>query len=156
VKAVLQRVACGSVRIYQSPNDPENTPVERRIGIGLAVLLGVAMGDTIVEADRMIDKMIGLRVFADPDAKMNLNITQVGGAFLVVSQFTLLADTRKGRRPSFTSAANPTTGKSLYLYVVRRLAELGFEVATGEFGAHMEVDIVNDGPVTILLDTNDM
>jgi D-aminoacyl-tRNA deacylase len=156
MKAVLQRVTSASVRIYQSPNEPENPPVERRIEIGFAVLLGVAAGDTTVEADRMVDKMIGLRVFADEHEKMNRDIRQVGGAFLVVSQFTLLADTRKGRRPSFTRAADPSTGKSLYLYVVRRLGELGFTVATGEFGAHMEVEIVNDGPVTILLDTDDM
>jgi D-tyrosyl-tRNA(Tyr) deacylase len=149
MKAVLQRVTSASVRIYQSPNEPENPPVEHRIEIGFAVLLGVAAGDTTVEADRMVDKMIGLRVFADEHEKMNRDIRQVGGAFLVVSQFTLLADIRK-------RAADPSTGKSLYLYVVRRLGELGFTVATGEFGAHMEVEIVNDGPVTILLDTDDM
>jgi D-tyrosyl-tRNA(Tyr) deacylase len=156
MKAVLQRVERASVRIQESAADIGEAPIERRIGRGLMVLLGVAIGDTTADADRLVDKMVGLRVFADEQAKMNLAIAEVSGAFLIVSQFTLLADTRKGRRPSFIRAADPATGESLYLYVVNRLRDLGFEVATGEFGAHMLVEIVNDGPVTIVLDTGDM
>ena len=93
-------------------------------------------------------------IFADEQGKMNLDIAQSGGAFLVVSQFTLLADTRKGRRPSFIRAADPRTGEALYRYVVERLRAAGFGVETGEFGAHMLVEIANDGPVTIILDTD--
>jgi D-aminoacyl-tRNA deacylase len=100
--------------------------------------------------------MTGLRVFADAEAKVNLDIRQAAGSFLIVSQFTLLADTRKGRRPSFIRAADPTTGEELYRYMVDLLRTQGFTVETGEFGAHMLVHIVNDGPVTILLDTDHM
>jgi D-tyrosyl-tRNA(Tyr) deacylase len=128
----------------------------RSIGRGFVVLLGVAQGDTEAQADRIVDKTIGLRVFADAEAKMNLDLRQVGGALLVVSQFTLLADTRKGRRPSFIDAAAPETGEALYHYVVQRLRAAGFTVEMGEFGAHMVVEIANDGPVTILLDTDQM
>ncbi|MDB5060061.1 MAG: dtd [Chloroflexi bacterium] len=155
MKAVLQRVTKASVEIFETVGDavPHTT---REIGRGYAVLLGVAQGDSPAEADRLVDKMAGLRVFADQDGKMNLDIRQAGGAFLVVSQFTLLADTRKGRRPSFIRAADPESGEALYHYVVKRLREEGFTVATGEFGAHMLVNISNDGPVTILLDTAEM
>ncbi len=156
MKAVLQRVSRASVRIHESALDAGMPAIERHIGLGFVVLLGVAHGDGNGEADRLVDKMAGLRVFADEDAKMNRDIRQVDGAFLVVSQFTLLADTRKGRRPSFIRAADPSTGEALYRYVVHRLREMGFTVETGEFGAHMHLEIVNDGPVTILLDTSDM
>jgi len=152
MKAVLQRVARATVRVIDPSTE---NPRERRIGSGFVVLLGVADGDDVADADRLVDKMAGLRVFADHEGKMNRDIRQAGGSFLVVSQFTLLADTRKGRRPSFTRAASPEIGKSLYLYVIQRLREAGFEVVTGEFGAHMQVEIVNDGPVTILLDTTE-
>ena len=119
------------------------------------MLLGVAQGDTASDADRLVEKAAGLRVFADDQGKMNLDIRQAGGSFLVISQFTLLADTRKGRRPSFTGAADPATGASLYDYVVARLRGMGFEVQTGDFGSHMIVELANDGPVTIVLDTNE-
>ena len=153
MRVVLQRVSSASVHIYGSPGDaiPHTS---RRIGMGFAVLLGVAVGDSQAEAEKLVDKMCGLRVFADSQYKMNQDIRDVGGAFLVVSQFTLLADTRKGRRPSFIRAADPALGESLYRYLVERLRSNGFTVETGEFGAHMEVEIVNDGPVTILLDTD--
>lgn len=155
MKAVLQRVLRGSVHIYADAF-AETPHTTKNIGRGFVVLLGVAQGDTEVQADRIVDKMTGLRVFADPEGKMNLDLRQVGGALLVVSQFTLLADTRKGRRPSFLDAAAPAAGEALYHYVVQRLRADGFLVETGEFGAHMVVDIANDGPVTILLDTAQM
>jgi D-tyrosyl-tRNA(Tyr) deacylase len=143
------------VHIYVDTFAP--TPhTTRSIGQGFVVLLGVAQGDTEAHADRIVDKIIGLRVFADAEAKMNLDLRQVGGALLVVSQFTLLADLRKGRRPSFIDAAAPEAGEALYRYVVQRLRAAGFTVETGEFGAHMVVEIANDGPVTILLDTAQM
>jgi len=152
MKAVLQRVTEASVEIFADAHVAAPHTVNR-IGRGFAVLLGVAQGDTTEQADKLVEKMTGLRVFADPEAKMNLDIGQAGGAFLVISQFTLLADTRKGRRPSFIRAADPATGEALYRYTTERLRDLGYEVATGEFGAHMVVHIANDGPVTILLDT---
>jgi D-tyrosyl-tRNA(Tyr) deacylase len=155
MKAVLQRVTRASVQIFRSAGD-QAPQITREIGQGFAVLLGVARGDTRADADRLVDKMVSLRVFADHEAKMNLDIRQAEGAFLVVSQFTLLADTRKGRRPSFIRAADPETGEALYQHAVERLRSAGFHVATGDFGAHMVVDIANDGPVTILLDTDDM
>jgi D-tyrosyl-tRNA(Tyr) deacylase len=152
MKAVLQRVLRASVEIYADGRDATPHTV-RQIERGFVVLLGVAQADQEAHADRLVDKLVGLRIFADAEAKMNLDIRQAGGAFLVVSQFTLLADTRKGRRPSFIYAADPQKGEALYRYVVERLRAQGFTVATGEFGAHMVVQIANDGPVTILLDT---
>ncbi len=153
MKVVLQRVANARVEIFGDARDASPHTV-RGIKHGFAVLLGVAQGDTTANADTLIDKMTGLRVFADVEAKMNLDIRQAEGSFLVVSQFTLLADTRKGRRPSFIHAADPSTGEELYRYVVDRLRAQGFTVETGEFGAHMMVHIANDGPVTIVLDTD--
>ena len=151
MKAVLQRVASASVHIADGHQGPYHTV--RRIEHGLVLLLGVARGDGEAEADRLAEKIIGMRLFADQEGKMNLDLRQAGGALLVVSQFTLLADTRKGRRPSFLDAADPATGKALYDYLVRVLRDAAFRVETGEFGAHMLVEIANDGPVTILLDT---
>jgi len=129
--------------------------VERAIETGYMVLLGVALDDDETDAERIVDKVVGLRVFDDDHGKMNLSIGQIGGQMLVVSQFTLLADTRKGRRPSFSNAAPPERGKALYEYVVDRFRLHGITVETGEFGAHMQVELVNDGPVTIVLDTRD-
>jgi D-tyrosyl-tRNA(Tyr) deacylase len=154
MKAVVQRVTHASVQVLEGALGAGTSAV-RRIDRGLTVLLGVAIGDDRRHADRMVDKLCGIRIFPDDTGKMNLDIRQAGGEFLIVSQFTLLADTRKGRRPSFTGAADPVAGNSLYLYVVERLRGEGFTVATGEFGAHMLVEIANDGPVTIILDTND-
>jgi D-tyrosyl-tRNA(Tyr) deacylase len=153
MKAVLQRVIEARVEIFADAR--ADTPhTVRRIERGFAVLLGVAKGDTRIQADKLVDKMAGLRVFADAEAKMNLDIRQAEGSFLLVSQFTLLADTRKGRRPSFIPAADPATGEESYHYTAERLRAQGFTVETGEFGAHMVVHIANDGPVTILLDTD--
>ena len=125
------------------------------IGRGLLVLLGVANGDTEAEARSLADKVSGLRVFEDDAGKMNLALADVGGKMLVVSQFTLLGNCRKGRRPSFIDAAPPELAERLYeLYVVEVRAK-GIAVETGKFRANMQVSLVNDGPVTLLLDTQD-
>ena len=127
--------------------------VTGRIGRGLLVLLGVEHDDSAREAAYLADKIVGLRCFADCDSKFNLSLLDVGGSVLVVSQFTLLGDCRKGRRPSFSGAAGPEVAVPLYETVVRELRVRGVHVETGEFGAHMDVHLVNDGPVTLLLDT---
>jgi len=154
VRAVLQRVVRASVRVASGAGNagPE---FARGIGPGFLVLLGVARGDVQHDADRLVEKIAGLRVFPDELGKMNLNIKQVQGELLVVSQFTLLADTRRGRRPSFAAAADPELGYALYTYTVDRLRIAGLPVVTGDFGAHMQVELVNDGPVTIVLDTRE-
>jgi D-tyrosyl-tRNA(Tyr) deacylase len=145
VKAVVQRVSRAEVRV-----DGE---VVGRIGRGFLVLLGVAQGDGDEEALRIARKIAGLRVLADDEGRMNRDLASVGGAVLLVSQFTLLADCRKGRRPAFVDAAPPAEADRLYGVVAGALREAGLPVETGRFAAHMEVDLVNDGPVTILLDT---
>ncbi len=123
------------------------------IGKGLLVLLGVAAGDGEREAEWLADKIASLRIFEDQAGKMNLSVQEVGGALLVVSQFTLLADCRKGRRPSFTAAAPPAEADRLYQVFVARLRLAGLAAETGVFQAHMAVHLVNDGPVTVILDT---
>lgn len=123
------------------------------IGLGFLVLLGVETEDTERDAEYVAGKIGGLRVFNDEDGLFNLSIHDVGGAVLVISQFTLLGDCRKGRRPSFVHAARPETATPLYESVVRRLRDQNLEVATGSFGAHMDVHLVNDGPVTLLIDS---
>lgn len=124
-----------------------------RIGHGLLVLLGVADGDTEAEAQALARKTAGLRIFEDEQGKMNLSIGDVGGSMLVVSQFTLLGDCRKGRRPSFVAAAAPEVAERLYQVFVDAVRAEGIEVATGRFRQHMEVELVNDGPVTLVVDT---
>lgn len=124
-----------------------------RIGKGMLVLLGVAQGDGEADARWLAEKLSGLRIFEDEQEKMNLGLADVGGAMLVVSQFTLLGDCRKGRRPSFTAAAPPELAEKLYQVFVEAVATQGIEVATGRFRQQMEVELVNDGPVTLLLDT---
>ncbi len=124
-----------------------------RIGRGFVVLLGVARGDGDRDAEFIADRILGLRVFADAGGKMNLALRQVGGALLVVSQFTLLANTESGRRPSFIDAAAPDQARALYERVLSLLAKGGVNVERGEFGAMMELELVNDGPVTIILDS---
>ncbi len=124
-----------------------------RIERGLLVLLGVAREDTEQDARYLAEKIATLRLFEDDQGKMNLSVEQVGGAVLVVSQFTLLGDCRRGRRPSFTQAAEPEQAQRLYTLVVRLLQDRGLEVAQGQFRAHMQVHLVNDGPVTLLLDS---
>ena len=124
-----------------------------KIGKGILVLLGVADGDTEADARLLADKAAGLRIFEDGDGKMNLSLNDVGGAMLVVSQFTLLGDCRKGRRPSFTAAAPPELAEALYEIFVEKVAAHGIQTATGRFRQFMEVELVNDGPVTLLLDS---
>jgi len=119
----------------------------------MLVLLGVAQEDTEQDARFLAEKVTGLRIFEDPQEKMNLALADVSGAMLVVSQFTLLGDCRKGRRPSFTDAARPEQAEALYEVFVRAVRASGIQVATGRFRQHMEIELVNDGPVTLLLDT---
>ena len=142
MRAVVQRVSRGEVRV--------DGRVVGAIGTGLVVLIGVTFGDLEADARALADKIAGLRIFADDQGAMNLSVTDVG---LVVSQFTLYADARKGRRPSFTSAAPPDMARALIDVFVRRLEDAGLVVATGEFGALMDVDLTNHGPVTIILET---
>ena len=145
MRACVQRVSRAQVTV-----DGE---VRGMIDLGLLVLLGVAAEDTQDDARQLADKIAGLRIFEDAQGKMNLSLDDVGGAMLVVSQFTLLGDCRKGRRPSYVAAAEPDLAEKLYEKFVSRVAQQGIEVATGTFRAHMEVSLVNDGPVTLLLDT---
>lgn len=147
MKAVLQRAASGRVTVGGQPVG--------EIGRGLVVLLGVADGDTDADAVWMADKIARLRIFDDGAGKMNLSVKDVGGGVLLISQFTLLASCRKGRRPSFTAAAPPETGERLYERVGELLREEGLVVATGRFGERMMVSIENEGPVTIVLDTSE-
>lgn len=145
MRAVLQRVSSARVVVE------EKTVGE--IGSGLAVLLGVEEGDSESDARYMADKTAGLRIFEDEQGKMNLSVEEAGGDVLVVSQFTLLADCRQGRRPGFSRAARPEKASALYEYYVALLQERGLKVATGTFQAMMEVSLVNQGPVTMLLDS---
>ena len=146
MRAVVQRVTKASVTVEDS--------VVGSIGFGLLVLLGVGRTDTTVSANCMIEKLLGLRIFEDAEGRMNLSVREVGGAVLVVSQFTLFGDVRRGKRPSFDDAAHPEQARSLYEYVVDKIREQGVECATGEFQAMMHVSLVNDGPVTILIDSD--
>ena len=147
MKALVQRVIGASVAV-----DGEEVG---RIGRGLVVLLGVAIGDTEKDAQYLVQKIINLRIFADSEQKFNLSALDVGGELLLVSQFTLLADTRKGRRPGFESAARPDKAEALFNYAVSLAQNSGLKVATGRFQQHMQVEIHNDGPVTILLDSRE-
>lgn len=129
--------------------------VTGEIGRGLVVLLGVAGGDIEKDADYLADKIVNLRIFSDYQSKFNLSLLDVRADILVISQFTLLAETRKGRRPSFTGAAQPAQADALYTYLMQRLKETGLIVECGIFGAYMLVKILNDGPVTVMLDSRD-
>ena len=145
MRAVLQRVTRASVTV--------DGQVIGEIGRGLVVLLGVEQDDTEADAHQLADKTIQLRIFDDADGKMNLGLADVGGAMLVVSQFTLFGDCRKGRRPSFIQAAPPELAERLYETFVAAVGVQGILVATGKFRAMMQVELVNDGPVTIILDS---
>lgn len=147
MRAVVQRVSRAAVAV------DGRTVAE--IGDGLLALVGVAAGDTDADAAALADKLVGLRVFGDDEGRMNRSVADVGGAVLVVSQFTLLADLRKGRRPSFVAAADPGPAQVLVDAVAERIAAAGVEVSTGVFGALMEVESVNDGPVTIVVDVEE-
>lgn len=147
MRAVLQRVSQASVTVDEA--------MIGQIGPGLMVLLGAAEGDTQADLDYLLDKALNLRIFPDEQGKMNLSVVDTGGAMLVVSQFTLLAQTRKGRRPSFVKALAPDQAEALYEQFIARVRAAGLQVATGRFGAHMDVALVNSGPVTIILDSRD-
>ncbi len=143
--AVLQRVSRGCVRV--------NEKIVGEIGKGLVILLGIFESDTAMEAERLADKTVNLRIFNDKDDKMNLSLKEVSGEALIISQFTLCADYRKGRRPNYLIAAEPQKAEQLYLRYVEQINSSGIDVQTGKFGAMMDVEIVNSGPVTITLDT---
>ncbi len=145
MRAVVQRVSEARVLV--------GGEVVGAIEHGLAVLLGVAAGDDSRDAEAVAAKLSGLRIFADEAGKMNLAVSDVGGSVLVVSQFTLLADIRKGRRPSFVAAAPPDDADRLVSEVVGKLEEMGIPCATGTFGAQMRVELINDGPVTIVIES---
>ena len=144
MRIVLQRVSSASVTI--------DGRVAGAIGRGFCLLVGFTHGDTATQVDWMADKVVGLRLFSDAEGKMNLGLEEVAGAVLVISQFTLYGDASKGRRPSFIDAARPETAIPLYERFVAALRSRGLTVATGEFGADMQVEIHNDGPVTLILD----
>ena len=147
MRAVVQRVSRAEVRVAGE--------VTGRIGPGLVVLLGVGRDDTDAEAAWMLDKITGLRIFADEAGKMNLSLEDIRGGLLVVSQFTLYGDTRKGRRPSFIDAAPPEMANALYEKFVELARARGLEVGTGVFQAMMDVDLVNDGPVTLIVESRE-
>lgn len=145
MRAVVQRVSRASVKV--------NDGLTGKIDKGLLVLLGVAQEDAESDADYLAEKIAGLRIFEDDEGKMNRSVIDVGGAVLAVSQFTLFGDVRRGKRPSFDTAARPERAKELYEYFVERIRALGPRCQTGRFQEMMEVELVNRGPVTILLDS---
>lgn len=150
MRAVVQRVDRASVTLPQPDADPV---LSGEIGKGLLVLVGVGPDDTETEVDWLARKIVGLRIFQDPEGKMNLDVRDVGGAILAVSQFTLYGDCRKGRRPSFVRAAHPEKGEALFDAFCARVRDLGLVCETGKFGANMNVSLLNQGPVTMLIDT---
>jgi D-tyrosyl-tRNA(Tyr) deacylase len=145
MRAVVQRVSHTKVTV--------GGEVTGEIGAGLLVLLGVGKDDTRAEADYLAEKIIGLRIFEDSGGKMNLSVVDAGGAVLAVSQFTLYGDVRRGKRPSFDGAAPPQEARELYEYFVEKIRAAGVRCETGRFQEMMQVELVNDGPVTILLDS---
>ena len=148
MKAVLTRVKRASVTI-----DEQET---RSIGAGFLILLGVTNEDGAEQADKLADKLCNLRIFEDEDGKINRGLEDVGGEVMIISQFTLYGNCRKGRRPEFLSAARPDVAIPLYERFVQRVRDKGLHVETGEFGAYMEVDSLNDGPFTLVVDTKDL
>jgi D-tyrosyl-tRNA(Tyr) deacylase len=147
VRAVIQRVSVARVTVGDE--------IAGAIGHGVLVLVGIADGDTEMEANWLVDKLLDLRIFEDDKGKLNRSLRDLNGELMLVSQFTLLADARKGRRPSFTAAARPEQAVPLYEHMVHRARDRGVTVATGRFGARMRVELVNEGPVTIILDSKD-
>ena len=145
--AVIQRCSRGKVTVSEK--------VVGEIDNGLVILLGVQKGDTEKDANFLVNKISGLRIFSDESDKMNLSIKDVDGSALVISQFTLCGDLKKGRRPSFVNAAPPEDGNRLYEYFMAELNQSGVQVQSGEFGARMNVELVNDGPVTFVLNSKD-
>jgi len=145
MRAVIQRVKASSVTVDDEPVG--------KIGKGLLVLLGVAKADQTTDADFLSEKIVNLRIFEDEQGKMNRSLIDIGGEMLVVSQFTLLGDCRKGRRPSFIDAAGPEKANELYEYFVVKVRKKGVHVATGRFRAMMDVALINDGPVTLIVES---
>ena len=145
MRAVVQRVKESSVKA--------DDQIIGRIGRGVLVLLGVAQGDRLADAEYLANKITNLRIFEDENGKMNRSLLETGGEMLVVSQFTLLGDCRKGRRPSFVGAAEPAQATELYEHFIERVGSLGISVETGRFRALMEVALINDGPVTLILES---
>ena len=145
--AVIQRCSRGKVTVSEK--------VVGEIDNGLVILLGVQRGDTEKDADFLVNKISGLRIFSDENDKMNLSIKDVNGSALVISQFTLCGDTKKGRRPSFIKAATPDDGNRLYEYFMLEMKKGGVPIECGEFGAMMDVELVNNGPVTFVLNSKD-
>ncbi len=148
MRVVLQRVTRASVTV--------EADVVGAIGSGLLILVGVAEGDTESQADALAAKVAGLRIFSDAEGRFNESVVEIGGSALVVSQFTLHADVRKGRRPGFTAAAGPEVAEPLCDYFAEALRQQGVPVETGVFGAMMSVELVNDGPFTIVIDSGDL
>src|SRR5450631_493240 len=146
MRAVVQRVSRARVTVNATASDSVSGEITGEIGLGLLVLLGVGAGDTRAAADYLAEKTTGLRVFEDAGGKMNLSVAEVSGAVLVVSQFTLYGDARKGRRPSFDAAAPPEQARELYEYFVEKVRVAGLRCETGRFQATMQVELVNDGP----------
>jgi len=145
MRAVIQRVSRAKVMV--------NGETTGEIGKGLLVLLGVGTGDTDADADYLAEKIVGLRIFEDQDGKMNLSVADTAGAVLIVSQFTLYGDVRRGKRPSFDAAAPPQQARQLYEYFIEKIRAAGLTCETGRFQEMMQVELVNEGPVTILLDS---
>lgn len=145
MRFVIQRVTSAKVDI----DGQTKASIEK----GFAVLIGIGKGDDEATADKLISKMIGLRIFEDSEGKTNLDLSQVGGKLLLISQFTLYADCKKGHRPGFTDACEPQRAEELYGYIVKKCEELVGDVGCGEFGADMKVTLTNDGPFTIILDS---
>ena len=147
MKALVQRVSRASVAVGGA--------IVGEIGKGLVILIGVARNDTEEDAQYVMQKVINLRIFSDDEDRFNLSVADIGGEFLLVSQFTLLADTRRGRRPGFSDAAPPEEASRLFEYCVDLACRSGLTVATGRFQQHMQVEIHNDGPVTVMIDSRD-
>ena len=145
MRAVIQRASRGKVTI--------DGQIRGEIGRGFVILLGVAKDDTKEDMDYLVKKISGLRVFEDAEGKMNLALKDVNGELLIISQFTLFANTKKGNRPSFIDSGLPEPSKAFYLDFIQTFRDMGFTVAQGEFGAYMAVELVNDGPVTIIIDS---
>jgi D-tyrosyl-tRNA(Tyr) deacylase len=145
MRAVVQRVSRAQVTV--------NGEITGQIGLGLLVLLGVGRDDTNADATYLEEKIVGLRVFEDPHGKMNLNVQDIGGSILAVSQFTLYGDVRRGKRPSFDASAPPEKARQLYEFFVDQIRATGLRCETGRFQEMMQVELVNEGPVTILLDS---
>ncbi len=145
MRFLIQRVTRAAVRVEGRP--------EVSIGSGIVVLIGIASADQAKDADYLADKLVNLRIFPDDQGKLNRSALDIGGELLLISQFTLYGDCRKGRRPSFDAAASPDAARVLYEYVVEKVKEKGLVVRTGVFQAHMDVELINDGPVTLLLES---